>query len=67
MACKFIKAWIGPCGEITYPEEYCAAHKGIKCWVCNEQATHECAIPFQFVCGVPLCAEHKDDGNGRHS
>lgn len=54
--CKFDKAWIGYCKKETVEgENYCAEHINTKCAICGEQATHECAETFQFVCGTPLC------------
>lgn len=67
--CKFSEAWRGACGKETEEgKEYCKEHyldplnpetdslfSKNQCRVCKEQATHECAETFQFVCGVPLC------------
>ena len=54
MACKFDKAWVGPCGKET-DNDYCTEHAGKKCVSCGEQATHECPTASSLVCGAPLC------------
>lgn len=56
MECKFIKAWIGECGQDADESGYCGEHK-IKCCSCGAQATHECVETLQFVCGAPLCGD----------
>lgn len=54
--CKFEIAWVGQCKKpVVEGTEYCTEHLSLKCRICGEQATHECAETFQFVCGVPLC------------
>lgn len=57
MPCKFVKAWIGHCGEPTEGETaFCSIHAGLKCCSCGGQATHECdQTGIQFVCCSPLC------------
>lgn len=52
--CRFSKAWIGFCKKPT-DGEVCEEHAKVKCCVCGEQATSECAHTAQFVCGAPLC------------
>lgn len=41
--------------ETLEGKEYCLEHSKTNCVICGEQATHECAETFQFVCGTPLC------------
>ena len=54
--CKFNRSWIGICkNDNAEGEEYCNEHLNIKCSVCGEQATHDCPIASQLVCGTPLC------------
>ena len=54
--CKFVKAWIGDCGENADESGYCPNHEAMKCCSCKSQATHECDMTgTQFVCGSPLC------------
>lgn len=34
---------------------HCEEHMGKKCIICKEQASKDCSVPEQFVCGLPLC------------
>ena len=52
--CTFYLAWRGQC-KATCEGSVCTQHAAVKCCVCGEQATHECAHAGQFVCGAPLC------------
>lgn len=41
--------------------EPCPKHGDYKCSVCGAQpAKYACSHAGQFVCGFPLCEEHKD-------
>lgn len=54
--CKFNEAWIGICKEENVNQtDYCEKHLNIKCDICGNQATHNCAETMQLVCGVNLC------------
>lgn len=54
--CKFNEAWIGICkGENVKGKDYCEKHLDVKCEICGNQATHNCAETMQFVCGTNLC------------
>ena len=67
MKCKFNKAWSGPCNiETGDAILYCKEHIDLKCCVCGNPATHDCAETGGFVCGAPLCdgCEHKLDKEG---
>lgn len=58
-ACKFEKAWIGPCGK-ECEADFCKEHLQVKCCVCGKQAKRECSYCGQFVCGYPLCDDCED-------
>lgn len=56
--CKYIRAWIGPCGEpVIEGSRFCEKHAKEKCCSCGAPATHECDETGQFVCGAPLCGD----------
>lgn len=38
--------------------QFCNYHYNAVCW-CGNKATHGCDVELQFVCGGPLCNEHK--------
>ena len=52
--CNFNVAWVGKCHNAP-SDDFCETHKGTKCSVCKNQATHECPFTGQFVCGALLC------------
>ena len=58
MLCRFVRAWIGPCGKDAKEGEFCGDHKRERCW-CGNQAYRECEVASSFVCGAPLCEEHE--------
>lgn len=64
--CNFYMAWKGPCPNLVKDmrERYCEEHKGVKCVICGEQATHKCYHTKVKVCGAPLC--DSDDCKERH-
>ena len=63
--CPFNEAWVGKCKKTPeIGELYCEKHKGQKCFKCGAQATKNCGHTSQFVCGVPMCDEHKHHGDG---
>lgn len=69
MACRFEKAWVGPCKKLSIGE-FCEDHLGKTCSSCGAQATGECNETMGLVCGMPLCddCEHEiapDGTNGR--
>lgn len=57
MKCKFEISWVGQCRkEAVDGELYCDNHLDEKCFICKEQATHDCETTMgAFVCGFPLC------------
>jgi len=58
--CPFIVSWVGKCKQVPdVGEIYCPKHKNEKCFKCGAQATRDCDHTGQFVCGVPMCDEHK--------
>ena len=47
------------CGkEFVNKDNLCEQHSSAKCW-CGKQAYHGCNMELQFICGRPLCEEHK--------
>lgn len=48
--------WV--CNLATANGQLCDKHADKKCF-CGAQATHGCNMELQFVCGGPLCAEHR--------
>ncbi len=57
--CIFDQAWIGLCSNKALTgHSVCSDHLGTKCH-CGAQATRECSHAGSFVCGRPLCDEHK--------
>jgi hypothetical protein len=54
--CRYKRAYsLTNCNQEADKSGFCKEHKGKKCCVCGEQATHECNYTGQFVCGYPLC------------
>lgn len=65
LKCKFNMAWRGICEVKTVVgKEYCAKHLGEKCFSCGKQATRDCDHTSQFVCGMPMCDEHRHTHGG---
>ena len=54
--CRFESGWKGKCGKPT-DNGLCSEHEGMKCIVCDKQATQTCDYTGSspFVCGAPLC------------
>lgn len=60
LKCEFSVAWVGACGQRTVNgREYCRVHLEKKCFSCDKQATRDCDHTSQFVCGMPMCDEHR--------
>ena len=58
--CPFDKSWVGKCKKTPeIGEIYCDEHKDSKCFKCGAQATRDCDHTGQFVCGVPMCDQHR--------
>lgn len=52
--CNYEQAWVGKCGAVGH----CDKHHDLKCCVCGEPATHNCAETMgPLVCGCELCDE----------
>lgn len=52
------------CDETTENNAmFCKTHANQKCRMCGKPADHGCPAELQFVCGEPLCPDHKA---GRH-
>lgn len=63
--CPFVEAWIGKCKKTPEVGElYCERHKEIKCFECGAQATKNCGHTSQFVCGAPMCDQHRHHSDG---
>lgn len=63
--CPFIRSWVGKCKKTPdVGEIYCPEHVESKCFQCGGQATRDCEHTTQFVCGVPMCAEHRHTHGG---
>jgi len=60
LTCRFTRDWAGQCPKAATDGEYCEEHAAIACTVCGEQATHSCPHAGYFVCGEPLCNQHRD-------
>jgi len=56
--CPFDVAYAGSCGKPVREGSYCQQHTKDKCWQCGEQAIRTCSHTSQFVCGMPMCADH---------
>ncbi|MCK5558337.1 MAG: hypothetical protein KAJ01_08165 [Candidatus Hydrogenedentes bacterium] len=57
--CIFDRCWQGQCElDGTGDPPLCEDHRKGKCW-CGAQAVRDCAVASSFVCGAPLCADHK--------
>ena len=66
--CIYDVCWSGQCKRPTIKDsEFCEKHLEQKCKVhldnleyCNKQAVGDChSYAGSFVCGTPLCVEHK--------
>lgn len=58
--CQYDIPWAGHCGRPAVGG-YCEVHAGKTCNKCDKQATHGCGYTGQFVCGTPLCDNHKHE------
>lgn len=54
-----------PCREVA-ANDFCEEHLGIECSyrdevgsICRKQIDHGCPVELQFVCGSPLCPDHR--------
>lgn len=65
--CPYDEPWIGRCGkdikEGTSPHR-CGKHDGYDCW-CGKPGVRGCSVAVSFVCGRPLCEDHKCNRKGR--
>ncbi len=59
--CRFDNGWAGVCGgRFVNDDGLCSEHAAKECKVCGEQALMMCNHTGQFVCGYPLCPDHKN-------
>jgi hypothetical protein len=56
--CVWDRAWVGPC-NVESDQRLCVKHRGQKCTDCDNEAVGECESAGQFVCGYPLCEDHR--------
>ena len=66
--CIFLSAdaWSGRgrCSKPLVPGNcVCLKHSKERCTRCKGQATRECDVPLQFVCGMPLCESCRCQGH----
>lgn len=68
MQCKFEKAWVGRCKNVSFPGlDYCEEHSKRQC-SCGNQATHDCYETMGgFVCGEPLCPKCASEHDQWHA
>jgi len=53
--CNYNLAWVGNCDKPATKNGMCEEHSKVKCSVCGNAATHQCAETNGLVCGAPLC------------
>lgn len=60
--CEYDVCWQGRCkNESVENEKYCIEHLNKKCYHCDNQAVGDCHKYWgSFICGCPMCEEHKD-------
>jgi len=64
-ACRWTKAWVGPCEEEALEDGFCFKHSGKTCVSCAGIANHDCPQTMgPFVCGCSLC-DNCDHGDPR--
>ena len=64
--CRFIIAWVGPCGAPITDRGMCKKHAPLKCAGCEEPATQECPSASSLVCGAPICDQCQHGASGQH-
>lgn len=47
------------CNALGTVNGYCRYHTTKTCAICGKKATHGCPVELQFICGTPLCADHR--------
>lgn len=54
--CAYDMGYGGKCtSTIKDGTPFCNGHLGKLCTGCGQQATNDCTVELQFVCGYPLC------------
>lgn len=66
IGCRFVVAWVGPCGEPITDRGMCKKHAPLKCAGCGEPATQECPSASSLVCGAPICDQCRHGASGQH-
>ena len=60
--CIYDVCWQGRCkNESITGQKFCEEHLNKKCYHCDNQSVGDChKYNGSFVCGAPMCEEHKD-------